>query len=176
MFIDRVGRAWRRWQLEWRGAHIANDLQSSSSFFSGDASGFSCGSQAWLAAGARVIIGGTESGSGRLTIGSGLFMNHYAIINCHHEIVIGDNVMIGPHAYICDFDHDIPTDGIALRSRYRAKPVHIGHGVWIGANVVVLKGVKIGDGAVVGAGSVVTSDVSPQCIFAGNPAVLLRRS
>lgn len=84
--------------------------------------------------------------------------------------------MIGPHSYICDFDHDIPANGvIAFRSRYKAEPVYIGHGVWIGANVVVLKGVKIGDGAVIGAGSVVTSDVSPHCIFAGNPAALLKR-
>ena len=60
------------WQLEWSGAHIANDFQSLNSFFSGDASGFYCGPAAWLAAEARVMIGRTESGPGRLTIGSGL--------------------------------------------------------------------------------------------------------
>ncbi|MGE5418076.1 MAG: CatB-related O-acetyltransferase [Acidobacteriota bacterium] len=47
---------------------------------------------------------------------------------------------------------------------------YIGNDVWIGANAVVLKGVKIGDGAIVGAGSVVTKDVPPYAIVLGSPA------
>jgi virginiamycin A acetyltransferase len=50
-------------------------------------------------------------------------------------------------------------------------PLHIGHDVWIGAGVTILPGCKkIGNGAVIGAGSVVTHDVSPFSIVAGNPA------
>ena len=51
--------------------------------------------------------------------------------------------------------------------------VTIGNDVWIGDNVVVLKG-NIGDGAVIGAGSVVTKDVPPYAIVASNPARIIK--
>lgn len=52
--------------------------------------------------------------------------------------------------------------------------ITIGNDVWIGAGAIILQGVAIGDGAVVGAGSVVTKDVPPYGIVAGNPARLLK--
>jgi len=51
---------------------------------------------------------------------------------------------------------------------------HVGHDVWIGRAAILLPGVRIGHGAVVGAGAVVTRDVDPYAIVAGNPARLLR--
>jgi len=51
----------------------------------------------------------------------------------------------------------------------------IGNDVWVGDNSVVIKGINIGDGAVVAAGSVVTKDVAPYSIVAGNPARLIRK-
>jgi virginiamycin A acetyltransferase len=53
--------------------------------------------------------------------------------------------------------------------------VEIHNGVWIGDNVIILPGVIIGEGAVIGAGSIVTKDVFPYTIVAGNPASLIRR-
>jgi len=53
--------------------------------------------------------------------------------------------------------------------------VIIGNDVWIGYRAIILSGVKIGDGAVVGAGAVVTKDVEPYSIVAGNPARLVGR-
>ena len=50
----------------------------------------------------------------------------------------------------------------------------IGNDVWIARGAIVLRGVTIGDGAVIAAGSVVTKDVPPFAIVAGNPARLLR--
>lgn len=52
--------------------------------------------------------------------------------------------------------------------------VTIGNDVWVGANSVIMSGVKIGDGVVIGASSIVTKDVPPYSIFAGNPAKLIR--
>lgn len=52
--------------------------------------------------------------------------------------------------------------------------VTIGHDVWIGRSAIVLAGVTVGDGSVIGAGSVVTKDVPPYAIVAGNPARLIR--
>src|SRR3989442_15487274 len=57
----------------------------------------------------------------------------------------------------------------------QARPIAIGNGVWIGFDSVVLPGVAIGDGAIVGARSVVTSDVPPYAIVAGNPARVIRQ-
>lgn len=178
MFIERLARHWRRWKLRQAGAVISPDLQSGAPFFEGEASGFRCGSQVWLAAGARIIIGGCErgGGGGKLTIGERVFVNHYAVIDCHFEMEIGDDVMIGPHAYLGDFDHDVSiTEGADIgRQQLRYAPVKVGHHVWIGANAVVLKGVTIGDGAVVAAGAVVTHHVPPMAIVGGVPARVLK--
>ncbi len=54
------------------------------------------------------------------------------------------------------------------------EPIEIGHDVWIGAQAVILKGVKIGNGAVIGAGAIVTHDVPAYGIAVGNPARLAR--
>ena len=55
-----------------------------------------------------------------------------------------------------------------------SQPVVIEDEAWIGAQVTILAGVRIGRGAVIGAGSVVTSDVPPATIVAGNPARVVR--
>jgi phosphonate metabolism protein (transferase hexapeptide repeat family) len=56
----------------------------------------------------------------------------------------------------------------------RGVPVAIGHDVWIGHGAVILPGRNIGTGAVIAAGAIVTKDVSPYTIVAGNPARLIR--
>jgi acetyltransferase-like isoleucine patch superfamily enzyme len=55
------------------------------------------------------------------------------------------------------------------------KPVIIEENVWIGANAVILPGVKIGKNSIVGAGSIVTKDVEENVIVAGNPARIIKR-
>jgi len=59
-------------------------------------------------------------------------------------------------------------------SHVESLPVLIQRGAWVGFNAIILKGVTIGEGSIVGAGSVVTKDVKPQTIVAGNPAKLIR--
>ena len=55
------------------------------------------------------------------------------------------------------------------------KTTYIGNDVWIGAHVLIKSGVKISDGAVIGMGSVVTKDIGPYEIWAGNPARMIRK-
>lgn len=169
----------RRWlvraQLKRAGAAIAGDLQSADSFFDGHAEGFSCGRSCFISAGVRIMVSDRGGVNTRLALGSNVFINHYAVIDCHHSITIGNHVLIGPNVYICDFDHDTAVRaGDGFESEFVYAPVRVGNHVWIGANAVVLKGVTIGDGAVVGAGSVVTRDVAPMAVVAGVPAALLR--
>lgn len=92
------------------------------------------------------------------------------------KVTIGSNVMIAPECYIYTQNHnfnrlDIPMceQGIS-----KAKPVIIGDDVWIGIRVTILSGVKIGQGAVIGAGSIVTKNVEPYSIVAGNPARIVK--
>lgn len=78
---------------------------------------------------------------------------------------------IGAWSYIA-FDvailaHDM-TRGLYLHTR-------IGRNCFIGARSVILPGIQIGDGSIVGSGSVVTNDVPPRCVVAGNPARIIRR-
>ena len=54
-------------------------------------------------------------------------------------------------------------------------PVTIGDNVWICTAATVLPGVNIGEGSIIGAGSVVTKDVPPRCLAAGNPCRVIRR-
>lgn len=62
----------------------------------------------------------------------------------------------------------------STHAREPVQRVRIGHDVWIGRSAIVLPGVEIGNGAVVGAGAVVTKNVPPYAVVAGNPARLLR--
>jgi maltose O-acetyltransferase len=83
-----------------------------------------------------------------------------------YPITIGSDVSIGPEAAILTLGHDPRSAQFADRGG----PVLIGDRAWIGYRAIVLPGITIGEGAVVGAGSVVSRDVPPYAIVAGNPA------
>jgi maltose O-acetyltransferase len=165
-----------RWlKLKLAGADIPYNIQLPESLLVGDARGFECEHHAYFSDGCKIVIGSSTSETGRLRIGPHFYMNHYSIIDCHYSITIGESVMIGPHVYICDFDHEIPSQvGQGWSLNETGKPVHIEREVWIGAGAIILKGVRIGEGAVIGAGSIVTKDVEAGAIVAGNPARLVR--
>ena len=63
---------------------------------------------------------------------------------------------------------------MGLQGRTEIKPIVIGDDVWIGSRSLIMKGVHIGNGAIIGAGSVVTKDVPPYEIWAGNPAHFIK--
>ena len=81
------------------------------------------------------------------------------------SIRTGSNVSIGPEATILTLGHDPRS----ATFEDRGGDVVIADRVWIGYRAIVLPGVTIGEGAVVGAGAVVTKNVEPYTIVAGNP-------
>lgn len=71
------------------------------------------------------------------------------------------------------FQRSLVRSRISVAGKANSEVV-VGNGVWLGDSVIILPGVKIGDGAVIGAGSVVTKDIPPYAVAAGNPARVLR--
>lgn len=92
------------------------------------------------------------------------------------RIEIGDNCLISQNVTIVCSNHGIEADRHINEQAWSRKNAYviIGNDVWIGANSVVLPGVKIGDGAVIAAGSIVTKNVEPFSVMAGCPAKLLK--
>nr|WP_329608386.1 acyltransferase [Nostoc sp. CMAA1605] len=136
-----------------------------------------------------VMIDGTLEvyKQGKLLIDDNTFIGNSRIF-CTTNVYIGKGCWIADHVFIMDSDlHPISPkrrleDAINFSKGifpdvYRDipnAPVSINNSVWIGVNSTILKGVTIGEGAVVGAGSVVTKDVPPWTIVAGNPARIIR--
>jgi maltose O-acetyltransferase len=93
-----------------------------------------------------------------------------------YDLKVGRDVMMGPYVVIIGDNHrfdnrDIP---MRLQGQVTYPPVRIEDDVWIGARVTILPGITIGKGAIIGAGAVVTKDVPPLAISAGNPARVIR--
>jgi acetyltransferase-like isoleucine patch superfamily enzyme len=123
---------------------------------------------------------------GRLSIGDHCYFTS-AVVLCEEEVRIGNYVVFGWNTTLSDSDfHPLdpaqrvqdaialsPIPGGVARPPISAKPVVIEDDVWLGAAVVVLKGVTIGAGSWIEPGSVVTSNVPPRSRVAGNPGRVL---
>lgn len=124
--------------------------------------------------GVVLLCSGPSTRKPKIVIGRGVYINRNAFIDASELIIIEDDVAIGPNVYITDHDHDISDRQRVLSNKLVSDPVVIEAGAWVGANVSVLKGVRIGRGAVIGAGSVVTKDIPEHTVAAGVPAKVLR--
>ena len=97
-------------------------------------------------------------------------------------VTIGDNVLIGPNVTLATPMHPLlpeernvrqRADGSVYNLEY-ARPIVIEKDCWLASNVIVCGGVTIGEGSVIGAGSVVTRDIPPHSLAAGNPCRVIR--
>ena len=110
----------------------------------------------------------------QISIGKRFFANFNFTVLDEARVTIGDDCFIGPNVSIYTACHS--TDPVERNSRQEwARPVTIGHNVWIGGSVTILPGVTVGDNSIVGAGAVVTKDVPANVIVVGNPARVLRQ-
>ena len=133
-----------------------------------------CGKMMLTHCGKKVNIEKNALFSNKVSLGdySGIGVNA-KIYGC---CVIGDYVMMGEDCTIITRNHQFARTDIPMMEQGfgEERPVYIGNDVWIGDRVIILPGVHIGDGAVIGAGSVVTHDVPPYAIAAGNPARVIK--
>ena len=111
---------------------------------------------------------------GSVIIGSNVGIGGHSFICCPSTLTIGDNTITGQYLSIHPQNHVFtdPTRPIRLQGM-TAQGIHVGADCWIGAKVTILDGVSIGDGCVVAAGAVVTQSFPPRSIIGGVPAKLI---
>lgn len=126
--------------------------------------GFSFGPKCCLFPGMRIF-----SRRDRIRVGKHVFINQNCFFDAAAPITIGDYCQIGFYVCLITSSHELISRPNQLR-RPTAAPITIEDGVWIGANVTVLPGIRIGQGAIIAAGAMVTRDVPPYKIVAGIPA------
>jgi acetyltransferase-like isoleucine patch superfamily enzyme len=127
--------------------------------------------------------------AGKIEIGDNCYIGENSRIWSAASVKIGDRVLIAHNVNIHDTDShsinpmlrhqhfvEVMSNGHPVSNEFdiKSKPVVIESDVWIGFNSTILKGVTIGTGAIVAACSLVTKDVPPKTIVAGNPARLIR--
>lgn len=137
-----------------------------------------------------------ESTNAYFKFGDKVFVGKSQII-CRSGIEFGDNIMVAWG--VTFYDHDSHSldfelrkkdleqqiydydnfDGNFLKNKnwdvVNTKPIKVCDNSWIGMNATILKGVTIGEGAIVAACSVVTKDVPPYTVVAGNPALVVKK-
>lgn len=117
------------------------------------------------------------------SFGSGCYANFNLTVLDTCPVKIGDNVFFGPNCTIATPVHPfrwqernmkLKADGTVYDDEY-GKPITIQSNCWIASNVIITGGVTIGEGCVIGAGSVVTRDIPPNSLAAGNPCRVIRQ-
>ncbi|KAA6316396.1 putative acetyltransferase [termite gut metagenome] len=114
-----------------------------------------------------------------IVIGDNVCFNFYCHVGAINKIIIGNNVLVGSHVLITDHFHGKTSKDELLippskRKLYSKGSVIIENDVWIGEGVCVLPNLTIGHNSIIGANSVVTHDIPPYSVVAGNPAKILK--
>ncbi|MFN2552371.1 acyltransferase [Neisseria gonorrhoeae] len=94
--------------------------------------------------------------------------------NCEicRGLVVGKNVMMGPECLFYSTNHKFDREKKRFEGYTEIRPITLEDDVWPGRRVIVMAGVTVGRGSVVGAGAVITKDIPPYSLAAGNPAVV----
>jgi len=113
-----------------------------------------------------------------LQIGNNTTFGYMNMISVAERVTIGEHCMFAGEIKIFDNNsHSINAEKRrehAVMDLHDVAPVDIGDDVWVGSNVIIMKGVKIGNGAVIAAGSIVTKNVEAFTVVGGNPAKWLK--
>ena len=115
----------------------------------------------------------------QIALGDNVVMAPFCRIGCINRVELGEWTTMGQRVYITDHTHgDVSYEQLNLPPRHRPLyskgPVKIGAYVHLGENCCIMPGVTIGDHSVIGAGSIVTHDIPPYSVAAGNPARVLK--
>jgi len=102
-----------------------------------------------------------------------------ACLHAYNRIEVGSNCLIAANVQIFDANgHDICFENVSNRinTSDKGRPIIIEDNVWVGLNSIVLPGVTIGQGSVIAANTVVSKNVPPMVVFAGNPGKVVKKA
>ena len=117
-----------------------------------------------------------ECNGGKIKLGYNNFFNSNCKVVSLNKISIGDNNLFGPNVVIVDHNHKfIDKNKLICKQGFSSNPIIIGSNTWVCANVVITEGVTIGDNIIIAANSVVTKNLSESGLYAGSPAVLVKK-
>ncbi|WP_328328912.1 acyltransferase [Kribbella sp. NBC_00382] len=125
-----------------------------------------------LRMGERSYIAAHAYVTGEIQLGADTTINPFTAVR--GKVTLGDGVRIGAHTSILAFNHGTTPDRPIHQQPHSSQGITVGDDVWIGSNAVILDGVTIGPHSIIGAGAVVTKNVDPWSVVAGNPARKLR--
>ena len=136
------------------------------------------------------MFGCIQAQGGSVQIGNDFYIGSHTHIQALESIRIGNSVIISSDVMIVD-NNNHPTDPLLRLEMSQcedymtdekwewkysdSKPIVIEDNTWIGRNSMIMKGCTIGVGSIVAAGAVVTHDVPPYCVVAGNPAKVVKK-
>jgi len=181
MTFAQIKRAWGivRTVALWKHRLYALGSRTilSSPLYCNNPGSVSIGSSVFLSS--QFILADLKIGEGRLpkiAIGDGCMIMYRFQCNAAESVRIGRNVLIASNVLITDSDHVVEPGGLPVtrNGKLVTSPVVVEDNCWIGQNAVILKGVVIGHDSIVGANSVVTRDVPPLSVSAGNPSRIIR--
>ena len=108
-----------------------------------------------------------------VTLGDDVFVNFNCVMLDVVPITLGDRVQVASAVQFLAADH--PHDAVERASGIEfGSPITVEDDVWLGGGVILCPGVTVGRGSIIGAGSVVTKDIPPGVVAAGNPCRVMR--
>jgi acetyltransferase-like isoleucine patch superfamily enzyme len=164
---SRIRRAWFNWRFDLNAKHF---IGFGTVFVLADSMNFE----------GRVLLAEYcyfNADGGSIVVGNNVAFNRGVHINaaCGGKIQIGNNSLIGPGVVMRTANHQFSRVDINIQDQgHIVADIIIGSDCWIGANAIVLGGVRIGNGSVVGAGSVVSRDIPPMSVAVGIPAKVIK--
>ena len=115
---------------------------------------------------------------GSIVFGMNFASNEEVFINADigGNVIFGDDCLVGPRVIFRTANHQFADRKKKINMQgHSIGDINVGDDVWIGANAIILPGVRIGSGSVVAAGAVVTKDVPPFTVVAGVPAKIIKQ-
>src|SRR3954469_15060373 len=162
-----------RLKLRWRGRLVTDGIA-----FVGPGVKLEIGKDAKLHLGRWSWIGHDTKirvHEGEVRIGAKSVLGQECTISAFQHISIGRECIIADRVMLIDFDHGVvEVDRPIRRQGIYKRDVRVGHNVWIGYGVAILRGVTVGDNSVIGTSTIVSADVPANAVAAGVPVRILR--
>jgi acetyltransferase-like isoleucine patch superfamily enzyme len=160
-----------------RRVHVEIDPNTTNRLVMGPGARIHDGVTIWLRGGtvelgprATLRRGVEMNSSGILRLEEDALLSFRVVVHCAEAVTVGARTIVGEHSTITDSFHVRTPPGERVLHHVKTQPTRVGNDVWIAAQAMIAAGVTVGDGAFIAGSAVVTRDVEPGWLVAGNPA------